>query len=197
MSIAALYVPRGLLFLTIDCCVMSCAVGTAILRWGHHCSARNKDQKLVSGFLKIGYFTGYWLLSHWKCTGNMADQNGFWSAKCWNLSENGQWPSVISSTALINILFAVYCCMFCDVGDCCFLLLYVVYCRMFVPWVMLLCILYVDYGMSACFCAVGIAASYYCMQYTAMCCGHCRFVPRALLHNTSYAVDHHIFCVYY
>ena len=30
----------------------------------HSYSARNKDQKLVSHFLKIGYFIGYWLLSH-------------------------------------------------------------------------------------------------------------------------------------
>ena len=30
--------------------------------------------------------------------GNMADQNRFWSAKCRNWSENGQWPTVISST---------------------------------------------------------------------------------------------------
>ena len=28
-------------------------------------NARNKDQKLVSHFLKIGYFMGYRLLSHW------------------------------------------------------------------------------------------------------------------------------------
>ena len=67
----------------------------------HACmhSARNKDQKLVGHFLKIRYFMGYWLLSHSKCMGNLADQNGFWSAKCWNWSENGQWPTVISSTA--------------------------------------------------------------------------------------------------
>ena len=30
---------------------------------------------------------------------NLADQNGFWSAKCWDKSENGQKPTVISSTA--------------------------------------------------------------------------------------------------
>ena len=30
--------------------------------------------------------------------GNMADQNRFWSAKWSNWSENGQWPTVISST---------------------------------------------------------------------------------------------------
>ena len=53
-------------------------------------------------FLKIGYFIGYWLVSHWKCTGNSADQNGFWSAKCWNWPENGQWLTVISSTAWIG-----------------------------------------------------------------------------------------------
>ena len=63
-------------------------------------SARNKDQKLVGRFVKIGYFIGYKLLLHWKCLGNMADQNRFWSAKCRNWSENGQWPTVISSTAI-------------------------------------------------------------------------------------------------
>jgi len=49
-------------------------------------------------FLKIGHLVGYWLPSHWKCTVKLADQNGFWSAKCWNCSGNGQWPIVISST---------------------------------------------------------------------------------------------------
>jgi len=39
-------------------------------------------------FLKIGHFVGYWLPSHWKCTVKLADQNGFWLAKCWNWSEN-------------------------------------------------------------------------------------------------------------
>ena len=61
-------------------------------------SARNKDQKLVGHFLKTGYFIGYWLLSHWICTGSMADQNGFWLAKCWNCSEKGKWSTVIPST---------------------------------------------------------------------------------------------------
>ena len=32
--------------------------------------------------------------------GNMADQNRFWSAKWSNWSENGQWPTVISSTVM-------------------------------------------------------------------------------------------------
>ena len=49
-------------------------------------------------FGKIGHFVAYWLLSHWKCTVHLADQNGFWSAKCWNWSKNGQWLAVISST---------------------------------------------------------------------------------------------------
>ena len=43
--------------------------------------------------MKIGYFIGYWLLSHWKCVGNLADQNRFWLDKCWNWSDNGQWPT--------------------------------------------------------------------------------------------------------
>ena len=67
----------------------------------HICSARNKNQKLVGRFLKIGYLVGYWLLSHWKCTGNLADQNGFCLTKCWNWSENGRWPTVISSTDVL------------------------------------------------------------------------------------------------
>ena len=70
----------------------------------HICSARNKNQKLVGRFLKIGYLIDYWLLSHWKCTGNLADQNGFWSTKWWNWSENGQWPTVISSTVFDTIM---------------------------------------------------------------------------------------------
>jgi len=48
-------------------------------------------------FLRIGHFIAYWLLSHWKCIVKLANQNGFWSAKCWNWLENGQWPTVISS----------------------------------------------------------------------------------------------------
>jgi len=63
-------------------------------------SGRNKGQKLVSRFLKIGHFVDYWLPSNWKCTVRLADQNGFWLAKCWNWSENGQWPTVISNTAV-------------------------------------------------------------------------------------------------
>ena len=46
--------------------------------------ARNKGQKLVGCFMKIGYFIGYWLLSHWECIGNLANHNKFWSAKCYN-----------------------------------------------------------------------------------------------------------------
>ena len=37
--------------------------------------------------------------------GNMADQNKFWSAKWSNWSENGQWPTVISSTAYYFVNF--------------------------------------------------------------------------------------------
>ena len=65
-----------------------------------HSSGRNKSQKLIGHFLKIGHFVGYWWPSHWKCTVNLADQNGFWLAKCWNWSENGQWPAVTFSTVL-------------------------------------------------------------------------------------------------
>ena len=70
------------------------------------CSARNKDQRLVSCFffLKIGYFLGYWLLSHWKCTGNLANQNEFFSSKCWNCSETSQWLAVISGTVMYHTM---------------------------------------------------------------------------------------------
>ena len=54
-------------------------------------------------FLKMGHFVGYWLPSHWKCTVNLAYQNGFWS----ELVENGQWPSVISSTVYIYLTFII------------------------------------------------------------------------------------------
>ena len=50
--------------------------------FGVHLSARNNDQKLVSRFLKIGYFIGYYTAVPLKMYGNLADQNGFWSAKC-------------------------------------------------------------------------------------------------------------------
>ena len=74
----------------------------------HILSTRSKDQKLVGHFFEDRIFIGYWLLSHCKCTG-MADQNGFWSAVCWNWSENGQWPAVISRTAYIHTY--VHTCM--------------------------------------------------------------------------------------
>ena len=86
----------------------------------HHCSAlkhssstymivfsssgKNKSQKLVSRFLKIGHFVDYWLPFQWKCTVNLANQNGFWLYKCWNWSENGQWPLVISRTVLADFI---------------------------------------------------------------------------------------------
>ena len=34
-------------------------------------NARNTDQELLGHFLKIGYFVGYWLLAHLKCTGKI------------------------------------------------------------------------------------------------------------------------------
>ena len=50
----------------------------AYIRWSRiNFSDRNKNQKLVSRFLKIGLFVGYWLTSHWKYTVSLADQNGF------------------------------------------------------------------------------------------------------------------------
>ena len=36
-------------------------------------SGRNKDQKLISHFLKIGLFISYLLLSNWKCTVRLAN----------------------------------------------------------------------------------------------------------------------------
>ena len=46
----------------------------------------------------VGYFIGYWLLSHWKCTRKLGQQNGFWSAKCWN------WLEMISGRLLFLVL---------------------------------------------------------------------------------------------
>ena len=40
-------------------------------------SGRNKDQKLISRFLKIGLFVNYLLPSHWKYTVCLANQNIF------------------------------------------------------------------------------------------------------------------------
>ena len=45
-------------------------------------------------------FYRFWLLSHQKCTGTLANQNEFWLAKRSNWSENGQWLTVISSTVI-------------------------------------------------------------------------------------------------
>ena len=42
-------------------------------------SARNKDQKLVGRFLKIGYFIGYYSAVPLKMCGKFG---GFWSAEC-------------------------------------------------------------------------------------------------------------------
>jgi len=61
-------------------------------------SGRNKGQKLDGHFLKID-FVGYWLPSHWKCAAKLTEQDGFLSAKCCIWLENGQWLTVISSTA--------------------------------------------------------------------------------------------------
>ena len=59
-------------------------------------SGRNNSLKSVSRFLKMEHFVGYWW-PYSKCTVTLANQNGFWSAKCWNW-KNGQWPAVISRT---------------------------------------------------------------------------------------------------
>ena len=61
------------------------------------CSGRNEGQKLVSRFLAF-----YRL-----CTVNLADHNGLWSVKCWNWSENGQWPAAISK-ADVNTKLRIY-----------------------------------------------------------------------------------------
>ena len=39
--------------------------------------------------------------------GKLADQNRFWSAICQNWSENGRWPIVISSPAVICFNFVI------------------------------------------------------------------------------------------
>ena len=61
---------------------------------------------------KIGCFIGFWLLSHWQCTGSLADQNGLWLAKCWSWSENGQWLSAISSTNVILVYKRLLLCTY-------------------------------------------------------------------------------------
>ena len=40
---------------------------------------------------------------------NMADQNKFWLAKCSNWLENGQWPTVISSTDVACVFHYILC----------------------------------------------------------------------------------------
>ena len=45
-------------------------------------SARNKDQKLVGRFLKMGYFIGYYTAVLLRMYGKFGYQNGFWSAEC-------------------------------------------------------------------------------------------------------------------
>ena len=47
----------------------------------------------------------------------MADQNRFWLAKCSNWSENGQWPTVISSIVSYISIFNTYLCLYNYLGS--------------------------------------------------------------------------------
>jgi len=53
-------------------------------------------------FKRLLLFTGILMASHWKCTVNLSEQNEFWSVNYWNWSENGRWPTVISSTVSVQ-----------------------------------------------------------------------------------------------
>ena len=122
----------------------------------------------------------------------------------------------IKGTQLLHILYAVNCSMSCTMGTavsyiaCCvlphvlchghchFLLLYAIYCH--VLWALSLCakgttasyIVYCALQYCYMFCVNSTAA-----PYSICCCGHCHFVPQALLLNTLYVVDRHIFRVHY
>lgn len=56
----------------------------------------------------------YWSAVFWRwdillpCTVNLANQCGFWSAKCWNWSENGHWPAVIFRTDTQVLWIGIY-----------------------------------------------------------------------------------------
>ena len=54
-------------------------------------------------FWRYGVLIGYWLLSHWKCTGNMAGwPKWILVGQMLKLVRNGQWLTVISSTVAEN-----------------------------------------------------------------------------------------------
>ena len=63
------------------------------------CSARNKDQKLVGHFSENRYFLGYWLLSLLKMYRKFGRPKWILVGQMLKLVRNGQWPTVISSTA--------------------------------------------------------------------------------------------------
>ena len=65
-------------------------------------SAINKNQKLVGCFLKVGYFIGYFTAVPLQMYEKYGRSNRFWSVKCSNWSENGQWLTVISSTECVT-----------------------------------------------------------------------------------------------
>ena len=74
----------------------------------HRFSARNKNHKLVGRFFGDRIFYRLLIDIPLKYTRNLADQNGFWSAKCWNWSENHQWLTVIFSTAGWDKNYLIY-----------------------------------------------------------------------------------------
>ena len=61
----------------------------------HNSSGRNNGQKLVGHFLKIEHFCKLSIAIPLKMYSKFGR-----SAKCRNWSENGQWPTIISNTAI-------------------------------------------------------------------------------------------------
>ena len=81
------------------------------------CSTRNKNQKLAGRFFEDRVF--YRLPTAVPLKMYLADQNRFWSAKCGNWLENGQWTTVISSTDVCMCIYVCACmCVYMHVCMC-------------------------------------------------------------------------------
>ena len=83
-----------------DCVHASVHVGSCVHLCVYSCinQCQKKDQKLVGHFLKIRYLTDYYIFVPLKMYWRYGRSNRFWLAKCLSWSENGQWPTVVSST---------------------------------------------------------------------------------------------------